>query len=105
MQTLGRLGTLDSQQATIEATLRLKELGEGEACTQAGIVIDLIFGLWEPIQAVRCGLFHLLVSPRASLVYVKVYVQLFFWLLSHPQRVAWLQYAMIFLRCKGHTGI
>ena len=55
MQNLGRLGTLDSQQATIEATLRLKELGEEEACTQAGIVIDLIFGLWEPIQAVCCG--------------------------------------------------
>ena len=53
MQSLGKFGHLDSQQATIEATLRLKDLGEEEACTQAGIVIDLMFGVWEPIQAVR----------------------------------------------------
>ena len=59
MQSLGRLGTLDSQQATIEATLRLKELGEEEARTQAGIVIDLFFDVWEPIQAVRRGSINL----------------------------------------------
>ena len=45
MQSLGRLGTLDSQQATIEATLRLKELGEEEARTQAGIAIDPVLRL------------------------------------------------------------
>ena len=55
MQSLGGIGTTDAQQATIEATLRLKDVGEEEACAQAGIVIDLLFNLWEPIQAVSAA--------------------------------------------------
>ena len=53
LQILGAIGTVDAQQATIEATLRLKDLSEEEACAQAGIVIDLLLNLWEPLQAVR----------------------------------------------------
>ena len=67
MQTLGRLGTLDSQQAIIESTLRLKELSEEEACTQAGIVIDLFFGVWEPVQAVRLAACSLPYVARHSI--------------------------------------
>lgn len=53
MQTLGFLGTTDAQHAVVDATLRLKDLGDEEACAQAGIVIDLLFNLWEPIQQVQ----------------------------------------------------
>ena len=54
MQQLGGLGDLDAQQqATIEATLRLKEISAEEASVQGAIVIGLRFTIWEPIQAVR----------------------------------------------------
>ena len=54
MQNLGGIGNSDAQQqATIEATLRLKELSTEEAQIQGAIVIGLRFTIWEPVQAVR----------------------------------------------------
>jgi len=54
MQQLGGLGDSDvQQQATIEATLRLKDISTEEATIQGSIVIGLRFSVWEPIQAVR----------------------------------------------------
>ena len=54
MQSIGGLGSSDAQQqATIEATLRLKTLSAEEAEVQGALVIGLRFTIWEPMQAVR----------------------------------------------------
>ena len=54
MQQLGGLGDSDAQQqATIESTLRMKEISLEEATIQGSIVIGLRFTTWEPVQAVR----------------------------------------------------
>ena len=62
MQQLGGLGDSDAQQqATIEATLRLKDISTEEARIQGDIVIGLRFTIWEPTQAVRlCSYLRLL---------------------------------------------
>ncbi len=60
MQHLGGLGDSDAQQqATIEATLRLKDISAEEARIQGDIVIGLRFTIWEPTQAVRPRSLHL----------------------------------------------
>ncbi len=66
LQILGAIGTVDAQQATIEATLRLKDLSEEEACAQSGIVIDLLLNLWEPLQSVRMSAYEHLPLTRAE---------------------------------------
>ncbi len=66
LQILGAIGTVDAQQATIEATLRLKDLSEEEACAQSGIAIDLLLNLWEPLQSVRTSAYEHLPLTRAE---------------------------------------